>query len=108
MKEKKRRLHFSGRTHSKKGIASTVMAGIAWILFIALCVNSAGAGGNASLTVGVLGILDVFFCIAGMVTAFKGFRERDVFYVFPGIGMGCNGVLAVIYIILYFMGMAVA
>lgn len=106
-KEKKNKLHFSGRSHSKKGIASTVMAGIAWCIFLALCVCSTGAGGNADIKIGILGLLDVAFCIAGMVTAFHGFQERDVFYVFPGVGMGLNGLLVVIYFILYFMGMAV-
>lgn len=108
MKEKKNKLHFSGRTHSKRGIAATVMAGIAWSVFIALCVCSTGAGGNADIKIGILGLLDVGFCIAGMVTAFRGFQERDVFYVFPGVGMGLNGILAIIYIILYFMGMVIA
>lgn len=105
MKEKKKTLHFSGRTHSKKGIVSTVMAGIAWIIFIALCVYSTGSGGNADIKIGILGILDVAFCIAGMITAMKGFQERDIFYVFPGVGMGLNGLLVVIYFVLYFMGM---
>jgi len=107
MKEKKNKLHFSGRTHSKRGIASTVMAGIAWIIFIALCVSSTGAGGNADIKVGILGLFDAALCVAGIVTAFKGFQERDVFYVFPGIGIGLNGILVIIYVILYFMGMAV-
>jgi len=106
MKEKKNKLHFSGRTHSKKGIASTVMAGIAWIVFLALCVCSTGTGGNADIKAGILGLVDVVFCVAGMMTAFKGFQERDVFFVFPGIGMGMNGILVVIYVVLYFMGMA--
>lgn len=108
MKEKKNKLHFSGRSHSKKGIASTVIAGIAWIVFIALCVCSTGAGGNADIKVGVLGLADVAFCIAGMVTAFRGFQERDVFFVFPGVGMGLNGILVIIYVILYFVGMSIA
>jgi len=108
MKEKKNTLHFSGRTHSKKGIASTVIGGIAWVIFLALCVKSTGAGGNADIKVGILGFVDVGFCIAGIVTAWKGFQERDIFFLFPGLGMALNGLLTILYLILYFMGMAMA
>ncbi len=104
---KKTALHFSGRRHSGKGIASTVIAGIAWLIFVALCVTSSASGGNAPVLVGILGILDAFFVLAGMVTAFLGFQERDVYYWLPAVGMVLNGILFVIYFSLYFMGVAI-
>ena len=33
MAEKKSALHFSGRKHSKNGTVSTVIGGIAWLIF---------------------------------------------------------------------------
>lgn len=108
MKEKKNRLRFAGRQHARGGIISTVMAGIAWIVFLALCIYSSSTGGNAEGVVGILGIADAFFAIVGMGIAFKGFQERDVYYVLPAVGMVLNGILFVIYFSLYFMGVAIA
>ena len=104
---KKTALHFAGRKHSGKGITSTVIAGIAWLIFLALCVSSSATGGNAPVLVGVLGILDAFFVLAGMIVAFLGFQERDVYYLLPAVGMVLNGILFVIYFSLYFMGVAI-
>ena len=107
MKEKKRSLRFSGRSHAKGGIASTVIGGIGWIVFAALCVYSASTGGNAAAVAGIIGILDTVFALTGMVTAFRGFYERDVYYVMPAVGMVLNGSLFVLYFILYLMGIAI-
>lgn len=107
MKEKKSALHFTGRRHARGGIISTVMAGIAWVIFAALCVYSSATKGNAAAVAGVLGILDAFFVLVGMVIAFRGFQERDVYYVLPAAGMVLNGILFVIYFSLYFMGTAI-
>ena len=87
MKDKKRTLRFSGRKHARGGIISTVMAGIGWIIFAALCVYSSSTGGNAAAVAGILGILDAILALAGMIVAFKGFYERDVYYVMPTAGI---------------------
>ncbi len=108
MREKKTTLHFTGRQHSGKGIISTVIAGTAWIVFAALCVYSSSTGGNAAGVVGAIGMIDAIFVLAGMIIAFRGFQERDVYYVLPTIGIVLNGILFVIYFSLYFMGIAIS
>ena len=108
MKEKRSSLRFTGRRHARGGIISTIMGGIAWILFAALCIYASATGGNAETVVGILGILDAVFVLSGMVVAFRGFYERDVYYVLPAVGMVLNGILFVIYFSLYFMGIAIA
>lgn len=107
MKEKKSSLHFSGRTHSRKGLMSTVIAGISWCIFIVLCVYSTMQEGKAELVVGGIGILDAIFSLTGAILAMKGFQEREVYYVLPTVGILLNGVLFVIYFALYFMGVAI-
>lgn len=108
MKEKKRTLRFSGRKHARGGIISAVMAGIGWVVFAALCVYSSATGGNAAAVAGILGILDAFFALVGMIVAFRGFSERDVYYVMPAVGMTLNGGLFVLFFVLYLMGTAIA
>ena len=107
MKEKKKSLRFSGRRHSRGGVISTVMAGIGWLIFAALCVYSSATGGNAAAVAGIIGILDAVFALTGMVIAFRGFYERDVYYVMPAVGVVINGVLFVLFFVLYLMGTAI-
>ncbi len=107
MKEKKSSLHFSGRTRSRKGTISTVIGGLAWFVFCVLCVYSTMMEGQAEQAVGVIGILDAFFALAGAVLAMKGFQEREVYYILPTVGILLNGILFVIYFSLYFMGVAI-
>lgn len=106
MKEKKTSLRFTGRRHARGGIISTVIAGIAWIVFLALCVYSSSTGGNAASVAGILGMADAVFALAGIIVAWRGFQERDVYYVLPTVGMVLNGILFVIFFSLYFMGVA--
>lgn len=107
MKEKKSSLHFSGRTHSKKGIGSVVIGGIAWSVFFALCIYSVMQKGQAELVIGVIGIFDAFFTLTGAGFAWKGFQEPEVYYTLPIIGILLNGSLFVLYFALYFMGIAI-
>ena len=107
MKEKKKSLRFSGRRHARGGVISTVMAGIGWLIFAALCVYSSATGGNAAAVAGIIGILDAVFALTGMVIAFRGFYERDVYYVMPAVGVVINGVLFVLFFVLYLMGTAI-
>jgi len=107
MKERRTSLHFTGRRHARGGVISVVIAGVAWIVFAALCVYSSSTGGNAAAVAGIMGIADAFFSLAGMILAFRGFQERDVYYVLPAVGMVLNGILFVIYFSLYIMGVAI-
>ncbi len=105
--EKKSSLHFAGRKHSRGGVIATVIGGISWGIFIALCVCSALTRGTAELVVGTIGIADALFALAGMILAIKGFQEREVYYALPAVGAVLNGLLFVIYFSLYFMGVAI-
>ena len=106
--EKKSSLRFAGRRHSRKGVISTVIAGIGWCIFIALCICSAVAKGTAEPVIGAIGIVDAMFVLAGMILGVKGFQEREVYYVLPTVGVVLNGILFVVYFSLYFMGVAIA
>jgi len=105
--EKKSSLRFSGRGHARSGVISTVIAGIAWCVFLALCVRATVSDGMAEPVVGTIGIVDAIASLVGMLVGFKGFQEREVYYVMPAIGVSLNGILFVIYFCLYIMGIAV-
>lgn len=106
--EKKSSLHFSGRKLSKQGLTATVIGGIGWLIFAALSMYSAGQDGNGAFFIGVIGLLDAVFALAGVVLSYRGLHERDVYYTLPIIGMILNGTLFVLYFALYFMGVAIS
>ncbi len=106
-KEKKTTLRFTGRQHARGGVVSTVIAVVAWIIFIALCVYSSSSGGNAAIAAGAIGLVDAVLVLGGMVISFRGFQERDVYYLLPAVGMVLNGILFVTYFSLYIMGIAI-
>lgn len=107
MKKEKNALHFQGRTVSRCGIISIAVGVLAWIVFIALAVYSASLSGAAESIIGVIGIFDMLFALAGVSFAVHGFKERDVFYGLPIAGLTLNAVLFLIYFVLYLTGMAI-
>ena len=107
MKEKKGSLRFRKKEHSKIGIISTVISGIAWCVFIALSVYSTITEGNVEKIIGVVGILDALLAFLGAILAIKGLQEREVSYSFSIIAILLNGTLFVIYFVLYVMGVAI-
>lgn len=106
MKEKRNSLRFAGRQHSKKGVTATVIGCIGWLIFLGICLYSSTMKGSAAMFVGIIGILDAFFSLAGIGIAIRGFSERDVYYELPSVGIILNGILFVVYFSLYFMGTA--
>ncbi len=107
MRKKKTSLRFTGKKHARGGVISTVIGGIAWCVFIALCVCSSTTKGNAEIVVGGIGIADALFALTGTVLGVRGFQEREVHYALATVGVVLNGILFTIYFILYFMGIAI-
>lgn len=42
--------------------------------------------------------------ILGFVLSIKSFKEKDIFYVAPVIGVGSNGIMIIILFYLYIVG----
>lgn len=90
--------------HSKKGIISMICGILVIGIFIASSVISSLAKGNGSLLVGLLGMVAFVAAIYGFIVGIKSFREKDIFYVAPIVGVGSNGVMLVTLFCLYIVG----
>ncbi len=106
-KKEKEMIHFSGRKHTKTGIASTVLGGIVIIGFLVLSIVSSTARGNAGMLLGVFGILLFGISIFGFYLAYKAFKKKDIFYRYPIIGAVLNGIMAILFLVLYIIGFIV-
>ena len=103
-KRNKEMIHFSGRRHTKTGIASAILGILDVIGFLVICLVSGLAGGKGGFVLGILGLLLFCLAVTGFVLSYKAFKKKDIFYRFPVIGMIFNGFMTVFLLIIYLLG----
>lgn len=106
-RNKKETIHFSGRRHTKTGIVSTVIGALSILGFIAVCIVSGIADGKGGILIGFAGLLLLMISIEGFVLSYKAFKKKDIFYVYPVVGAILNGVMIILYMSLYILGIAI-
>jgi hypothetical protein len=104
LKPDKKMIHFSGRRHTKLGIASTVIGIIVVLGFFIISLLSGLAGGKGGFAIGVTGILLLILSVIGFVLAYKALRKKDIFYRFPIIGAVLNGIMLILLLVIYLLG----
>lgn len=90
---------------SASGITSVVFGLAAVALFIMAGMISSKAHGFGDERVGFLGIAAFVICIIGATFAGAGFKEKEVSYVFPYIGLGINASMLVYLLYLFLYGL---
>ena len=106
MRKRKSKMKFIGRKHSFYGIISSVLGGVNLSLFVLLIVVTTNSSGTTGIWLGLAGLLLLAISLAGALLGAAGFKQKDVFYRFPVIGVTVNGVLFLCYVILYFFGLS--
>lgn len=100
----KEMIHFSGRRHTKTGIASAIIGILVVIGFLVICILSGLAGGKGGLVIGIIGLLLFAASVTGFVLSYKAFKKKDIFYSFPIIGAVLNGLMIIFLLIIYLLG----
>jgi uncharacterized membrane protein HdeD (DUF308 family) len=95
---------FTGKTHSKRGIASLILAVLSCVTGIVAVFNSFTAGGEASVYWGSLGILAMFLAIAAVALASSSRKEEASFQMFPLLGMIVGLLALVSWFVIYMIG----
>lgn len=95
---------FSDRTHPVMAVISVLIASAASIALAVMCILSGLHGGTGSIVYGIAGIIMMFSTIGGLVLAVLSFRKESVHYTFPVVGAVMNGLLSVLYILIYIFG----
>jgi len=101
---KKDAIQFSGRKHPGLGILSAVLGIITVLGFIATCMASGFKGGQGGKIFGIIGFLLFALSLIGFILSYKAFKQRDIFYRFPITGLISNGIMLVVYMIIYIIG----
>lgn len=105
-KRNKEMIHFSGRRHTKTGILSTIIGILDVLGFLALSIISGLNKGNGGYILGLIGFFIFFVSIFGFVLAYKAFKKKDIFYHFPIIGAVLNGLMTILLLVIYILGVA--
>lgn len=103
-KHNKKTIHFSGRRHSKTGIAATITGLAAVIGFFAISFISGVNKGKGGIILGLAGLILFCAAVAGFVLAYKACKKKDIFYLFPVMGLVLNGLMIIILMIIYIIG----
>jgi hypothetical protein len=97
-------IHFSVRRHTGIGIASAIIGIVVILGFIAVAIISGLAGGQGGFVLGVAGILLLALSITGFVLSYRALKKKDIFYRFPVIGAVLNGLMVILFLVLYLLG----
>ncbi len=101
---KKSSYMFKGRSHSKYGLISMGIGILVVITFFIISFLSGKAGGNGVMGLGAIGLTCFVASIWGFLFGIKSFKDKDIYYVPPVIGLGSNGIMMVVLFTLYVIG----
>ncbi len=101
---RKRKLRFSDKKHSVKGAIALIIGIISIILLLVSFYLSAISAGDGGVFLGIIGTLILVFSIVGFILAYQGYKEKDVYYHGPVIGIILNGIMFVGLFIIYIVG----
>ena len=106
MAKKKNKYSFAKKKHSGQGIASTVFAGISLGIFCAAALCALIFHGKGGMYLGALGLIAIGLSAYGFVVGLKSFAEKNRDQLFCKIGSVGNGVLMVIWLALFLVGIS--
>lgn len=107
VKERKQRSKY-GQARLKparNGVHSCTVAGGITLLLLILFMITYASNGQAAAIIGAIGLVAAAAAVFGLVLGIKGFKERDKNYLTCKIGAGINGLLVVLFIIIFIRGL---
>lgn len=102
--KKKETIQFTGRKHTGLGILSAATGIVTVIGFITTSIISGVKEGNGGLAIGIAGIFLFALSVFGFIISYKALKQKDIFYRFSMTGLITNGIMMVVYVILYIIG----
>lgn len=73
--------------------------------FVGLSIISGVYGGEAGLIIGILGIALFVLALVGFILSYRELKQRDIYYRFPMMGIIANGIMLIILVIVYIVGL---
>lgn len=92
------------RPEAKGGVAAILMAAISALLFLVAVITSYVYAGEAGIVLGAIGLTGLLLAIVGFFIGIKSFSEKERSHKFSTIASIANGIIAVIWLGLYLVG----
>ena len=83
---------------------SAVIGIIVVIGFVAISLVSGYYGGEGGVVLGIAGLLLFVVSIFGFYLSIKALKQADIYYRFPMIGITTNGIMMIVLMVLYILG----
>ena len=96
---------FRGRHVSRPALTVLVTGSISIILLIVLCIV-ASVKSEIPQVFGLAAMIAAVVSIFGLIMSVLSTRERDIYTSVPIAGMIVNGISIILYVIIYFLGIA--
>lgn len=101
----KRGYKFTDKKHTKQGMVSAGMGAAALVLMAVDLFLAYRGSGQAGSIAGFFGLFSLLLSVVGFVLAVRGLREENAYYLFSRIGSVLNGVLFILWALIFIMGM---
>ena len=95
---------FSIKIHPVEGFVSVGLGMTAAMVLIVSCYMAYISRGNIGEVTALLNMFSFVIAIAGNVFAVMAFRKKDIHTLFPALGAGISGLLAIVYLVIYMRG----
>ncbi len=100
----RRRVKFTEKSHSRRGIASTAAGILAIGLTAGILAAAYETKGQADKWIAPLGFMAFLLALRGAIWGARGTLEEEVYQFFPWFGVILNGMLIAVYAAIYVLG----
>lgn len=101
---REQKFKFAKRVYAKKGKLSSVLSGVSLCLFLIGSILSFALRGKAGVYVGGLSLMAILFSAYGFYLGLSGYSEKNCSHVFCTLGSIANGMLMVLWLALFLIG----
>lgn len=102
---KKYKYSFAGKKEAKEGRGAIVLSAIALALFFASMLISYFTEGNAGILVGAFGLFSFMCSLYGFYLGISVLKTRRKGYTIAAIGSISSGLVAIIWLSMFLMGL---
>ena len=97
---------FAKKEYAKKGRLSTWIAIASASLFVIAVLISFAFGGAAGVYLGGLGLMSMLLSLFGFFLGVQGYSEKRCSHIFCTIGTIANGMICILYLALFAVGVS--
>ncbi len=96
---------FTDKKHTGLGLLSTVLGFLSLLFLVFGVLRAYQLSGKTGSITGLLGMLSMLASVLGFSLAIRGFQEEDVYYLFSRVGAILNGVMFILWVMIFVIGM---